>query len=300
MKKYKNFLAYVIIVIIILLIISSCKQKSIKQTEPEVKIDTTISEYKILPEDTLGEGLPIFYNMYLSVEISSLFKSAGVKFNNDIISSYSKYVDYTTTDKKALNIGIYAVDLSYTRYFEQYDLSSRYFSAMQKLAENMGIPPEFFQNTARRFEENINNKDSLIKIANEVYKTTENYLKENAQYGTAALIIVGGWIEAIYLGSHIALETEDINIIERIAEQKYSLENLLKLLNLYIQDEIVKKYYEKLSYLYDKEFSNFIISIPFDYDPVKNINHKRLKINLLKKIKNILIEVEKIRKEIQS
>lgn len=297
MKKYLPLLLSIFFIIITII---SCKPKDKSISEPELKIDTTTTENKILPEDTIGEGLPIFYNMYLSVELSSLFKSAGVKFNNEIISPYSKYNYYTTSEKKALNIGIYAVDLSYTRYFEQYDLSSRYFSAMQKLAEDLGIPAEYFHNTAKRFENNINNKDSLIKIANEVYKTTENYLKENDQQGTAALIIIGGWIEAIYLGAHIALETEDINIIERLAEQKYSLENLLKLLNLYIDDSRIKKYYEKLSYLYKNEFNNFILGIPGDFNPEKNKQHKKLKDEALKKVKDILIEIEKLRKEIQS
>jgi len=297
MKKIFTFLLFIVLVIVTF---HSCKLKSTGNKEFEIKVDTTISQYKTIPEDTIGEGIPIFYNMYLSVELSSLFKAANVKFNNEILSSYSKYKDFSTSEKKALNIGIYAVDLSYTRYFEQYDLSSRYFSVIQKLAEDLGIPAEFFQNTAKRFENNINNKDSLIKIANEVYKTTENYLKENAQYGTSALIIVGGWIEAIYLGAHISLETHDINIIERLAEQKYSLENLLKLLNLYIDDKRIKNYHEKLSYLYETQFKNFLMSIPPDFDPKHNKQHKELLKNSLNKVKQILNEIEKLRKEIQS
>jgi len=34
-----------------------------------------------------------------------------------------------------------------------------------KTAEELGIPADFFENSAKRFDRNIDNKDSLIKIA---------------------------------------------------------------------------------------------------------------------------------------
>ena len=41
--------------------------------------------------DTLGEGLPIFYNMYLSVEMSSLFQASGAVFKPELLNSARQY-----------------------------------------------------------------------------------------------------------------------------------------------------------------------------------------------------------------
>lgn len=199
--------------------------------------------------DTSGTGLPIFYNMYLSVELSSLFSSSGAVFNPTLLNTHNSVANYLTSSKKALNLGVYAVDLSYLRVFEQPDLASNYFNSMQRLSEEMGIPAGYFENTAQRFERNINDKDSLIKIANEVYMATDRYLKENERYGAASLVIIGGWVEAMYIACNVAAETKDIDILDRLAEQKYSLDNLINMLGNYRDDDMIEKYIGELSSL---------------------------------------------------
>jgi hypothetical protein len=201
--------------------------------------------------DTIGKGLPIFYNMYLSVEMATLFESIGAVFNSDLLNPTTKIPDYLTSSDKALNLGIYAVDLSYSRIFDQIEFTSKYFYAMQKLSEELGIPGDYFLTTAKRFDRNINNKDSLITIANEVYVATDNYLKENERYNASAQIILGGWTEAMYIAMDIARESREIDVFERVAEQKYSLENLIEMLNANADDEIIAGYLVRLDELRD-------------------------------------------------
>ena len=45
-----------------------------------------------------------------------------------------------------MNLGVYAVDLTYARVFEQIEMAGKYFNAMEKLAEELGIPSNFFEN----------------------------------------------------------------------------------------------------------------------------------------------------------
>ena len=90
----------------------------------------------------------------------------------------------------------------------------------------------------------------LIKIADEVYKITEVYLKETERYNATSLIIIGGWIEAMYIATNIFIESgKDIGILDKIAEQKYSLEDLLTLLNQNKDDESISEYIFILSEL---------------------------------------------------
>ncbi len=247
----KQKLINLLLVSLLVAALLSCKSRSQSETDAFSFDDINLNENRkvINSFDTIGEGLPIFYNMYLSVEMSSLFESIGAVFNSDILNSTSKIPEYLTSSKKALNLGIYAVDLSYARIFEQIEFTSKYFHAMQKLSEELGIPSDYFLTTAQRFDRNIDNKDSLIEIANDVYMATDNYLKENERYSAAAQIILGGWTEALYIAMDIAKESKDVEVLERIAEQKYSLENLIEMLGNHNDDEVIANYLVKLQAL---------------------------------------------------
>ena len=265
MKRFKNYME---VLGAVLILFSSCKPAGNKDADVIDYETIQLDERKevISSSDTIGEGLPIFYNMYLSVEMSSLFESVNAVFDQDLLNRSDKSIDYITASKKALNLGVYAVDLSYCRIFEQFELAGRYFRAMQKLSEELGIPSDFFLNTAKRFDRNINNKDSLIKIANEVYMATDSYLKENEQFSASAQIILGGWIEAVSIASNVALESKDLDIIERFAEQKYSLKNLLDMLSNYPDDDVISLYIKKLKKI-DVLYSSFILNIREELDP---------------------------------
>ncbi|MBN1952841.1 MAG: hypothetical protein JW801_16680 [Bacteroidales bacterium] len=211
--------------------------------------------------DVDGLGQPIFYNMYLEVELSSLFDAAGAIFNQELLNSVSKVPDYLTSSQQAANLGVYAVDLSYARVFKQVQVASKYFHGMRKLAEALEIPLDYFENTIKRFEDNNENIDSLIALANEVYVTTDEYLKENRRNTTAAIIIMGGWIEAMHIALDVARESRDADIIERLVYQKASLSNLIKMLEVYKSHNAVAGYLPKLEEI-KKVFAN--IDIKFE------------------------------------
>ncbi len=254
--------------------------------------DTRILDSK----DTVGQGLPIFYNMYLSVEMSTLFESIGAVFDADLLSSTSKIPEYITSSKKALNLGVYAVDLSYSRIFEQIEYTGRYFNAMQKLSEELGIPSDFFQNTAKKFDRNINDKDSLIIIANEVYTATDNYLKENERYSAAAQIILGGWTEALHIAVDVANESKQIEVFERVAEQKYSLENLIDMLENYKDDEIILDYLSRLKQL-RQPFNKLYEIVNADFDPSSSEGKKHIE-TISAQITRLGKHIDEIRNEI--
>lgn len=297
MKKNVNIAVFAILW---LLLCVTCKQSPKQDTGLSGMDSVSLTEIKpyINRYDTMGEGLPIFYNMYLSVEMSSLFNAAGAIFNQELLNSTDKITDYTTSAKKAMNLGVYAVDLTYARVFEQMEMAGKYFNAMEKLAEELGIPSNFFENSAKRFDKNIDNKDSLIKIANEVYLSADTYLKENERYNAAAQIILGGWTEAIYIAVDMARSTRDFDIIERLAEQKYSLSNLMEMLQNYESDPVIAESLVKLKDL-QAVFNTFEVKVKGNFDPVspegkKTVNTLLLKVKELEKpvlaLRNSIIE----------
>jgi hypothetical protein len=297
MKQRRFFIIPVAILIMLLIACKSGDRSGTDQIDLEgisMEKDTMILDSK----DTVGQGLPIFYNMYLSVEMSTLFESIGAVFDADLLNSTSRIPEYITSSKKALNLGVYAVDLSYSRIFEQIEYTGRYFNAMQKLSEELGIPSDFFQNTAKKFDRNINDKDSLIIIANEVYAATDNYLKENERYSAAAEIILGGWTEAMHIAVDVANESKQIEVFERVAEQKYSLENLINMLDNHKDDEVIMDYLSRLEQL-RQPFSKLYEIVNADFDPSTSEGKKHIE-TISAQITRLGKHIDEIRNEIIS
>lgn len=295
MKQRRFFILPAAILIMLLIACKSGDKSGTDQIDLEgisLEEDTRILDSR----DTVGQGLPIFYNMYLSVEMSTLFESIGAVFDADLLNSTSKIPEYITSSKKALNLGVYAVDLSYSRIFEQIEYTGRYFNAMQKLSEELGIPSNYFQNTAKKFDRNINDKDSLIIIANEVYDATDNYLKENERYSAAAEIILGGWTEALHIAVDVANESKQIEVFERVAEQKYSLENLIDMLENYKDDEIILDYLNKLEQL-RQPFNKLYEIVNADFDPSSPEGKKHVE-TISAQIISLGKNIDELRKEI--
>lgn len=178
----------------------------------------------------------VFYSIPSPIETISLLKAAGAKYNASYLNPIENVSKYTSVTSKALNLGTYGSDLSFTSMFDQTQESMLYLRCANKLAAGLGINGAFNETTANRLESNVQNRDSLLAIISDSYWTTDAYLKDNGQPGVSALIVAGGWIEGLYIGTQIANITQNKDVITRIGEQKLSLENLIALLESYKAD----------------------------------------------------------------
>lgn len=115
-------------------------------------------------------------------------------------------------------------------------------ASAKKLAEKLGILDAIDEGTIRRLENNINNRDSLMDIISETFMNSDSFLKENGRPEIASLLIAGGWIEGLYLATqHAKLEPKNEEIIDRITDQKMSLQSLIQLLSGYESNTHVDK-----------------------------------------------------------
>ena len=117
--------------------------------------------------------------------------------------------------------------------------------------------------------------------ANEVYVSADTYLKENERYNAAAQIILGGWTEAIYIAIDMARSTRDFNIIERLAEQKYSLANLMEMLQNYENDPVIAENLVKLKEL-QTVYQTFEVKVKGNFDPASKEGKQTVNTLLLK------------------
>jgi hypothetical protein len=184
-----------------------------------------------MEKDTRAQN--VFYSIPSPIETTSLLKGAGAKYNASYLNPVENVSKYSTAASRALNLGVYGSDLSFTSIFDQTQESMLYLRCTNKLATSLGISGAFDEETTARIEANLENRDSLLTIISDSYWNADTYLKENGQPGVSALIIAGGWIEGLYIATQIANATKNDDIATRIGEQKLSLDNLVALLDTY-------------------------------------------------------------------
>jgi hypothetical protein len=137
-----------------------------------------------------------------------------------------------------LNFGVYSADLALAASFKDATATISYFKAVRKMGESLNINNAFDETVFKRIEENINkgNLDSLTILSNETYFDAYSYLEESDRGATLALIVVGGWVESLYLLSHSGEYKEGGEFAKRLGEQRLTLENLLNFLMKYESD----------------------------------------------------------------
>lgn len=183
----------------------------------------------------------IFYAIPSPIELAQLIQRAGAAYNKDLLNPIENRDKYNTNTAKALNMGVYGADLSYTSVFDNNTQESiLYLNCTQKLAQTLGVGSAFNSQMVDRIQANSGKKDSLLTIISDSYMSTDEMLKENQRESSSALVITGGFIEGIFLGTQLAKTIKNnADIISRIAEQKGTMDNVVKLLSTYEKEAAV-------------------------------------------------------------
>jgi hypothetical protein len=244
-KKFKMAIKKITIVLLSLVLMSfySCKCTNDGNGDGN---DTLVKVN--IDDDHTKKVRKIFYNVPSPLEMATMLQQAGANYNPEVLNSIDNQSRYITVTQMALNFGVYGADLSYTRMFDQIQECVKFLSVLRKLSDGIGIPEGEGKSAVNRLEDNIENRDSVLQIISETYANADAYLKENERGNTATLIILGGWVEALYIATNIVdVNNPDKEILTRVGEQKYSLSNLLELLNTYKEDNTLSNYMTELN-----------------------------------------------------
>jgi len=189
-----------------------------------------------LQQARMEELQKIFFSIPAPMEMASLIKGMGYSYDGSLLNPVEGAMRYTGEVSQAVNLGIYGADLSYASMFEQRQESMNYLAAAQRLAREMGVDGALNDEVIERLQANQDSRDSLLKIVSEAYADLNGYLKENNRIEVSALVVAGGWIEALYLSTRYT-EKDNPELNRRIAEQKYSLTNLITYFNEFGEQE---------------------------------------------------------------
>lgn len=263
---------YLFCTVFVLLLWYGCSSDRKNRTDLKQQAEELHQFDEEIYED-LSHAKRVFYSLPSPVETTLLLKRAKVTYNPELLNPVQNAVNYTTATKKALNFGVYGADLSYANLFSQTQTSIDYMSTSKKLAEELGIMAFVDENMVQRLESNINNRDSSMEIITETFMSSSSQLKESGRPEIAALIIAGGWIEGLYLATSLTKDSPNNNeLIDRIIDQKASLETLRSLLMNYENSSDIAQTLEMLNAI--KEVYDQIQVVTSKVEPVTNSDEK--------------------------
>ena len=183
-------------------------------------------------QEQLNTAKRIFYSLPSPLETAMLIKNAGAEYNEELLNPTGNTSRYITSKGKALNLGIYSTDLSYASLFDQAQATLDYIGAAKEMADGLNILDAIDEETITTLEENINNREMIIDIISETLMNSSSFLKENGLESTASIVLVGGWMEGLYIATNLvnSSKLKENKLVERIVDQKLSLDIIVNLL----------------------------------------------------------------------
>lgn len=214
------------------LVLTSCGgDKTENIEENTASVDSAKTEVATAVTET-------FFQVPSPGEMLTFIKMVGGKNNKNVsfLNSPSNLANYSDAKSKALNFGIYSCDLSYCSIFEIGADALKYFKSVKQLGDQIGVSTAIKPEMLKRLEGNLGNPDSLSVISDDVYFSSFETLEAGKQGNTMCLVVAGGWLESLFIATNLAKFEPNSPIVERLADQKYTLENLNDFLKKYESD----------------------------------------------------------------
>jgi len=240
------------------IILTSCGDNTEKQTEvDESKIDSTLTAVDTTA--AIEEDHDVTYNLPSALHIAYVFKKSGSAFIPTLLNSIDNVNKYNTSNyKRATNFGVYSSDLAYCLFNKKFQESKNYLKACKDVGSFLGLNQAFDgDNMAQRFDKNISNEDSVVKIVSNIQLKTDVMFEQNKQKHITVIAFAGAWTESIYIASEAYAKDKNKKVLTNLLEQLLLAETINKAL----------KHYEKS----EPEIVNLIASIEKINSAFKNI-----------------------------
>ena len=216
--------------ILFIVLLSGCQSGGGKGKKNEPAVEPPKDNTQVIQD--IKQAEKIFNALPSPLESAMLIKSAGALFDRKFLNPVENTKIYTTNRSRALNLGVYTCDLSFASMYDQTQLIIDYMNAAKKMADGLGILDAIQQSTIDKLEENINNKDVIMETISETFLNSNSYLADNDQPAVASMVLVGGWVEGLYIATQL-VDLKEFNgnkLVSTIIDQKLSIGILLNLL----------------------------------------------------------------------
>jgi hypothetical protein len=154
--------------------------------------------------------------------MSHIFVQKEIPFESGVTSDANHPEQWTGEIKKALNLGVLGADLSYLINYGQSTSIPTYLSTIRRLTDDLGISHEIDIELLNQIEAGMDNPANMLGLQSVFFRNLESYLKSNNRNELSTLILLGGWVEAMY---QLASPSDSLAVepLDRLlAEQTYS------------------------------------------------------------------------------
>ncbi len=187
-------------------------------------VDTTPKETELL---NVGGKL---FSIPSPVQAALAIRKAGLKYQKDLTVPLEKGDAVVGKVAQSAALGIYGADLAYVTVHKDGQRAMATMQAIEKLGNKLEITNSFDRALLDRFKSNLGSEDSLLRFSGTAFRAADQYLKNNQRDDVSALVLAGGWVESLYLTVSDPSAAKDQLLVNRIGEQKNTLNALVDLL----------------------------------------------------------------------
>jgi len=189
-------------------------------------VDTTPKETELL---NVGGKL---FSIPSPVQTALALRKAGLKYQKDLTAPLDKGEAVVGKVAQSSVLGIYGADLAYAAVHRDGQRAMATMQAIEKLGNKLELTNSFDRALLEQFKANLGSEDSLLRFSGTAFRAADQYLKNNQRDDVSALVLAGGWVESIYLTISDPAAAKDQGLVNRIGEQKNSLNALVELLEV--------------------------------------------------------------------
>jgi len=239
--KHHYILLTTLVSLVFLTGCNSCKKES-----PDT-IENKETTENIQMKDTLKE---VIYVLPSPNEILAEIFIDEVNIDPSLVNPYSNAKNYLNTRSQAVNLGVYIADFAYLSYSKETTTELEYLKVIKKLSEEVNIYGLMENKTIERIQSNLDQKDTLNKISQELYYKISNNLENSDRENIFTLISTGAIVESLYLSVMLVDDFDDYKeIITKMYEQKFVFDNFYQYAQVYADDPYVKLIIDQLEVL---------------------------------------------------
>jgi len=202
----------------------------------------------------------IIHGIPSPVEMTDMIKASGAGYSADVINTVEAAENYTTSHKKALNLGVYGADLGYLNMYGKTGTSLEYLKTIKQLSDDLNVGQFFNFEQLKVLAQNENNLDSLLYLTTLNFSKMNRYLREQKRGKYSVLIVTGTFIEGLSIATQVMQNNPNDQIRERIGEQKLTVKQVIEILKVYKSDPMIADLLVDFEALY-KEMEAVTITI---------------------------------------
>jgi len=214
-----------------------------KKAANDAKIEKALKTVAFYQDDIVKE---VMKSIPSPVELSTIMKEINTDYDKSVLCNPDNAKKYNTEYKQALNLGLYSTDLGYASIYKKRQDALAYLNSVRDIAKELTLG-NFFDAQSIKESNRMLENDSLVHYATVKFDEINGHLVNQSRQNVSILMLTGGWVEALHLAGKVYEKKPAAVLKEKIGEQKYALDQIIIILNLYSDKNQYKTIVSKMN-----------------------------------------------------